>query len=63
MSVFQIYSIDSDGIPTLRTELMDATRLEALYIVLRMQQASRTVQTWFLNCGSEARRGEPERLN
>jgi hypothetical protein len=41
---------------------MDATDIEALDIMLRMQQASPKVQTWFLNCEPDEP-GEPQRLN
>jgi hypothetical protein len=62
MPTFQIYSADSVGALTLRRELMDATDIEALDIMLRMQQASPKVQTWFLNCEPDEP-GEPQRLN
>jgi hypothetical protein len=54
MSVFQIYSVDSDGALTLQREISDATEIEALCVMLRMQRASPKVQTWLLNCEPEA---------
>ena len=62
MAVFQIYSVDSDGALTLQKEISDATNIEALDIMLRMQQASPKVQTWVLNCEPDEP-GDPPRLN
>lgn len=57
--IFRIYTVDSAGALTLRRELLNATKVEALAITSQMQRASPNVQTWFLDCEPDT----PQRLN